>query len=450
MAASTLNHFIGVFSGAFRGLSVDVPISAVEQLAMLVHNAMDQGRRTYHTSVHVFEVCQGMNPRQTLAALFHDTVYYQVDGGFPHRAKAMLEPLVRVKNGKVVLKTVLPGDTGLAMCAAVFGFRSGDTLPLFGGMNEFLSAVLAVRSLQPYLKEADLLAIAACIETTIPFRFGDASRGDPVMTLAARVRSWSEARGLALGDAQIDRIMVDAVKLGNQDVGGFAEVNPAEFLANTWLLIEESNVQLAAVGVYSIQDYRMALARMDRFLGALDSDSVFCRYGGVPDDREYAWLRTRARRNIEFSRDYLGAKLLGIAVVEALALATGGDCPVSMLLGDIRSPYGRPDRAEDFLPALPATRPLDPELLEVLEKGRSRTTTSDLNASPLSAYVYRTLGAERTRLAMAKAKRMFNGEMSPEDFLRALDGELVRAVARACANIAFSRRNALLAIARGA
>jgi hypothetical protein len=398
----------------------------------------------------VFEVCQGMNPRQTLAALFHDTVYYQVDGGFPHRAKPILEPLVRTRNGKVVLKTVLPGDTALALCATVFGFRSGDALPLFGGMNEFLSAVLAARSLQPYLAEPDLLAIAACIEATIPFRTGDASRPDPIEALSGRVRSWSEARGLGLDDAQLDRILADAVALGNQDVVGFAEVNPAEFLANTWLLIEESNVQLAAVGVYSIQDYRVALARMDRFLGALDSDSVFCRYAGVPDDREYASLRARARRNIEFSRDYLGAKLLGIAIVEALALATGGDCPVSMFLGDIRNPYGRPDRVEDFLPALPATRALDPELLEVLEKGRSRTSASDLNASPLSAYVYRTLGAERTRIGMAKAKRMFAGELTPEDFLRALDGDLVRAIAEACANIAVSRRNALLAIARAA
>lgn len=450
MAVSTINHFIGVFAGAFRGLSAEVPIASMEQLAILVHNAMDQGRRAYHTSAHVFEVCQGMNPRQTLAALFHDTVYYQVDGGFPHRAEPILAPLVRIKNDRMVLKTILPDDTGLALCAAMFGFRSGDKLPLFGGMNEFLSAVLAVRSLQPYLMERDLLAIAACIEMTIPFRSGDAGKPDPAVALAGRVRAWNQARGLGLDDAQIDGIVVDAVGLGNQDVGGFAEVNSAEFLGNTWLLIEECNVQLAAVGVYSIRDYRSALSRMDRFLDALDSDSVFCRYKGVPDAKENAVLRSRARRNIEFARDYLGAKLLGIAVVEALALATGGDCPVSMFLGDIRSPYGKPDRAENFLPVLPAARELDPELLHVLEKGRSKTSASDLNASPLSAFAYRTVGAGRARACMAKARRMFAGDLSPTDFLRTLDGELVRAVAEACANIAASRRSALLAIARAA
>src|SRR5690606_24796655 len=108
-------------------------------------------------------------------------------------------------------------------------------------------------------------------EMTIPFRSGIAGRPDPAEALAERVRAWNQARGLGLDAAQIDGIVADAVGLGNQDVGGFAEVNSGEFLANTWLLIEESNVQLAAVGVYSIRDYRSALARMDRFLDTLDS-----------------------------------------------------------------------------------------------------------------------------------------------------------------------------------
>ena len=84
-----------------------------------------------------------------------------------------------------------------------------------------------------------------------------------------------------------------------------------------------------------------------------------------------------------------------------------------MFLGDIRSPYGKPDRAENFLPVLPAARELDPELLDVLQKGRSKTSASDLNASPLSAFAYRTVGADRARACMAKARRMFAGDLSP-------------------------------------
>jgi hypothetical protein len=41
---------------------------------------------------------------------------------------------------------------------------------------------------------------------------------------------------------------------------------------------------------------------------------------------------------------------------------------------------------------------------------------------------------------------MFAGDIQPLDFLRGLDRQLVRAVARACAQIALSRGDALLAL----
>jgi len=122
MTVSTINRFINLFAEAFGQLSVKVPMPAVEQLAMVVHNAMDQGRRTYHTSGHVFEVCDGLNPRQTLAALFHDTVYYHVDGGFPRRAEPVLMPLVQVgalAQNVPVARRVTPKWVSMHQCDAV-------------------------------------------------------------------------------------------------------------------------------------------------------------------------------------------------------------------------------------------------------------------------------------------------------------------------------------------
>ena len=140
-------------------------------------------------------------------------------------------------------------------------------------------------------------------------------------------------------------------------------------------------------------------------------------------------------------------KIVGIAAVEALAQATGGDCPVSMLLGDIRSPYGKPDRVEDFLPPPPADESkLDAQLLGVLEKGRAKESSSDLTISPLTSFVYRSLGNDGAVRALEQAKKMFAGELSARDFLGGLDREMVRSLTQACAHIAISRREALLAL----
>jgi hypothetical protein len=446
MTIATINRLISLFAGAFKALSADVPITDVERFAMLIHHSMDQGRRAYHTSTHVFDMCKGMNPRQVLATLFHDLVYYQLDSGFPRRADAMLKRVARAESDTVVLRSVAEQDTGLALCAGMFGFKAEQALPLFGGMNEFLSAEVATRLLQQYLPLPDLVAIAGCIEATIPFRGADAAGREAPDVLAERVREVSRGLGIGSTDAEIERVVTDAVVLANRDVASFADADPGTFLSTTWLLIEESNAPLAAVGVYSIQDYRSALSQMERFLGVLNPSHVFHRYRGTPSDAQFETLCATARRNLEFACDYLGAKIAAIAIVEALALESGGDCPVSMFLGDIRSPYGTPDRVEDFLPPIPSTGRVDSQLLAVLEKGRPRESASDLTASPLTAFVYRSLGREATKHALQHAKRMFSGGLRAREFLRGLDRETVRAVTQACAQIALSRSEALLAV----
>ena len=150
--------------------------------------------------------------------------------------------------------------------------------------------------------------------------------------------------------------------------------------------------------------------------------------------------------NIGFAVNYIGAKIMGIALIEALAWVTGGDCSISMFLGDLKSRRGAPLRAEHFLPALPDRRPFDPALMRMLELGRSNESRNDLNTSPITAYLYRYLGQEGMALALQQANRMFAGDLTPKAFLNSLEPELVRTVAEACANIAVSRADALLAL----
>lgn len=448
MTIATINRFIKLFADAFEPLGAKVSMGEIESLAMVVHSAMESKQRAYHTSNHVFQMCRGMDARQVLAALFHDVVYHQIDGGFPKLAAPLLEPMVRHENGALLLKAIEPPDTGLQLCADLFGFKPGQPLPPFGGMNEFLSAALAVRLLHRHLPLRDLIVIAACIAATVPFRGPDAEGRSFAKALAGRVREQSR-KLLSTPDAvEIERLVTQAmhaaIKLGNRDVCGFAESNPAKFLTGTWQLIEESNASLAVVRVYTLQDYRGALVRMETFLADLNPELIFRQYEHYPTDTELARLNTAAKKNLAFAADYLGAKITTIAILEALALETGGNCPVSMFLGDIRGSYGKPDRAKDFLPpAKKAAGDIKPQLLHVLEKGRAQESSMDLNASPLTAAIYWRMGQAGMQQTLAQAKRMFAGELSAQEFLKDLDRGLIRMITEVCAKIAISRSQLL-------
>ncbi len=443
---STINHLILLLADAFKAMSVEVPMTNIERLAMLIHHSMDHGRRVYHTSTHLFELCQGMNPRQILAGLFHDIVYYQLDNGFPKGAEKLLKPLVRIENNSLVLQHFGKDDLPLTICSCLFDFKEGDTLPLFGGMNEFLSAIIALRLLKAYLPTYDLIAIAACIEATVPFRGADSQGRQFPEKLAERVRHLSKSFNISFDQEDISRLITDAVVLANRDVVSFSASDPGYFLSATWLLIEESNAPINPIGIYSIQEYRNALLRMERFLGSLNPEHVFHSFQNTPNKTEIAHLHHTARNNIGFAVKYIDTKIAAIALVEALALLTGGDCPISLLLGDIKGKQCKPLRADDFLPQIISDKSIDPDLLHTLEFGRSQRAKNDSNESPLTAYMCRYLGQENILMTLQQAKRMFSGELSPKEFLNRQEPELVRMVAKACANIALSRADALLAL----
>jgi hypothetical protein len=448
MTIANINRFIKLFADAFAALGSHAPIHEVERMAMIAHSAMENKRRIYHNSMHVFQLCEGMNPRQVLAALFHDVVYYQLDGCYPQRAAVALEGVTHNQNGALIPQEIDKDDSSLQLCADIFGFQPGQTLPLSRGLNEFLSAVVAAKLLLPYLQTRDLIAIIACIEATVPFRGTDAKGLDMPAVLAGRVREQSRKLLKNLSSDEIERytaeVLIDAVKMANRDVAGFEEPNPGRFLAETWLLIEESNATLEDVGVYTLQDYRSALSRTEKFYGGLNPENIFHQFNHFPSDAEFVRLTEAAIKNIVFAQDFLGAKIASIAIIEALALETGGDCPVSMFLGDIRSHHGKPNRVEDYLPPAKVAPDIDTQLLQVLKEGRAQESINDLTVSPLTSFIYCYLGHDGTMLALRQAKRMFESELSAFNFLKGLNQEMMSSIIGACAQITASRREALL------
>lgn len=415
----------------------------VERMAMIAHSAMENKKRIYHSSKHVFEMCEGMNARQVLASVFHDVVYYQIDGGYPQQAEEMLSPILTIKAGSITLNKIDLDDFPLTLCAKIFNFSEGQSLNVYGGLNEFLSAVLAAKLLAPFITLKDLLAVISNIEATIPFRKADAQGVDFATRLAQRVKKTCEDLN-AFKDNQaievfVNEVIIDAILLANKDVSGFAEHDSAKFLASTWQLIEESNTLLNSVSFYTIQDYRASLLRMEKFLSGLSADQISHQYLNTPPQGEIKALHLTAEKNIAFACQYLSTKIATIAIIEAIALETGGNCPVSMLLGDISCNDGKPDRAENFLPKGDTHQNLNTELLAVLEGGRAEESKHDLTSSPLTAFVYRSLGDQRMTSALNDANKMFNQERSSLEFLMRLDITMVLSIISACGHIAISR-----------
>ncbi len=449
--SGTVHRTIGLLAGALHRLHVPIEDPAVERIGVMVNRAMNTNQRCFHTAEHIFDLSDPKDAHATLAALFHDLVYFQVDDGFLPEIEKLLRPYLLVSDDQVAPAADVPSaDRPFHRCLAVFGFTPGQPLSPFGGLNEFLSALVMNLLLEEFVAEADLLVATACIEQTIPFRRRDGMGRTPPEVLAARLVDVNRDLGLDLSDARLEEIVVTAVCFANRDVHNFAEEDVGRFLDNTWKLLPETNPDLRVGGVYSIRSYGHALLKMEGFLQNLDAETIFHRYAGSPAQKDYREVSTLAARNLATARRYLGIKLLSAGVLAALAELTGGDAPVAYFMGDLR-PRDEAGKLAAYLPARPPVcRRSDDDgdtLYRLFAHGRASESPFDLQNSPLSLFVYRCLGDRELDAGIAASKELFLGTRTPRALLDDLPGEAVGAIARAAARMAFTRSSALEALA---
>lgn len=449
MGPGTIQKTITLFRDALDGLNVTIPLIQLEELAIMVHEAMTVQARHFHTPEHIFSLADGEDPIQALAALFHDVVYYEVDEGFIPQVEEVLAPYIKKTDGSLRLAgNINPDDSYYYLTLDVFGFRAGDTLVSTRGQNEFLSALLMNEQLKGILRPQDLVQIAVCIEATIPFRGRNAAGESPAEVLERRLRAMNTTYGFGMTVPQIVNAVLRAVVFSNKDVENFSERDTGRFLDNTWKLLPESNPSLRLRGVYAISSYRRALEHMEDFLLHLDPETIFNQYRDEPPTGVYERMRALAHRNVHTARQYLGIKLLAIGILEALAEITGGDAPVALFMGAIDSePSAR--RLDDYLPDVSAVPSVDESstLFGLLAFGRASSSSFDMQNSPLSLFLFKLLGWERARALLAEAKVMFNGEIDARAFLRRMPSDMIVPVANACAEMASTRRAALRAYA---
>lgn len=420
---------------ALEALGVRVHLGDIERWGFAIHSALSAPGREFHNHHHVLDIARGADPLEALAALYHDAVYMQVDQGLPRvLAQTLGGLLAEEATGWRVLPAAADGPTRDVL--AVFDRKVGEVVTLAAGLNELASAMVAVTHLAPVLERSQRIAIAACIEQTVPFR------PDPCAALARRLDS------LGITGAELRTTMTRAVRLGNRDVENFAEPNPARFLDNTWKLLPETNPSLHSPMVYTVREYRVALHKMEAFLSWLPAERVFHAWGGEPSDEAYQQMVSRATANLALAVRYLRAKLYSIAMVEAIADITGGDVPLDYFMGGGKAHAPRPSgqRLEHFLPELGDRADLDPPLHRLLSEGRASESSFDISPSPLGAFLHLSIGEAAMMAGVAEAKRWWNGEITALTFLTAQDPESVVAILLAAAEVIETRRAALEAL----
>lgn len=443
-------RLINVFSEAFDRLDVQVGLDLLEDQAVLIHKAMTVQTRNYHNLEHVFNLIDEENPIQTLAALYHDIVYYQVDMGFLPQIHLIISPYIVEQSGTFLLVNQPASDDELFnLTLAVFGLQPGQSLSPANGLNEFLSALVMSKKLGRILPEKELLKVTLCIEATIPFRGATADGEDYSYTLERKALQAAEKSGLQISQAEIEQAVKLAVKFANRDVDNFAEPDASYFLDSTWKLLPELNVPLRSSDVYTICEYRQALQGMENFLSYLCPEVVFHQYRGVPTDEMYGQMVLRAGRNIETAREYLRIKLVAQAILEALAEQTGGDAPLSLFMGDLPREGARPQRMEDYLPETPVPSWVEAtsSVYKLLAAGRRGELGFDLKTAPTSLFIYKRLKPEAINRLLELARQMFAGRLASNEFLAQVEPAVRMAIAHACAEMVFTRRELLLKFA---
>ncbi|MBD1827092.1 hypothetical protein NDI47_03175 [Microcoleus vaginatus GB1-A2] len=426
-----------------------VDIAKLEEIAELIIQTMRGPWRYFHTSEHIFEVGGSVDPIEVLAALFHDLVYVQVDQGVSFNISSALSPFVKEVRSQLVIRdeTELPDDAMYHLVASVFGFIPGKTLSPFAGQNEFLSAVIAAKCLEPFLPASTIAEIAACIEATIPFRPLSPSGLSAIELLHQRLVSANRDFNLGWSDAQTVEIVKRAVRLANRDVENFASPNSSNFLDNTWNLMPETNHELGNANLYTVAGYRRSLQKMEGFLKFLKPELVFQQFMQEPDDATYANLIARTRKNIEVAKLYLAIKLITIAILEALSYRLGRDIPLSTMMGELRAPGSKTAVLEDYLPnkliAYPLESQLEREVLNLLAVGRNQESRYDIKNSPVATFIIKSIGFAETENFLKKAQDFFADPNSSEEFLSYCSPDVIDTISSGVMKLFDSRKMAL-------
>lgn len=388
----------------------------VESMSVFIYESMSTSARDYHFVQHVFDVIDGndcasgentepiLDAVAVLAALFHDCVYANVDGCLSVSQRQKLQGAIveeTTDDGVVVASVAVVRthpdsflDPLLSMVLSIFGLEANRDLTPMTGLNEYLSAVIAVRELEGLLSFKLLVQVAVCTEATIPFRPVN-DRGETALDrLYSRLLRTVETFSVDLTEQECVQAVQRAALLANEDVGNFGTDDPGWFLDNTWSLLPETNKALRQDN-RSAQQLQCAFFKMHGFLSFLKPDLVFQQFRGVPTAVAIEHLTLGAARNLKVGSTYVAARLVAVSCLASFAELTGGDTSVSSVMGDLPSLKISLSKLQMEGPLLSADQTdRCPDVYRLLAHGRHKDTSFDVRQSPVAAYFYACLGDE--------------------------------------------------------
>lgn len=439
---------------AMKELQIDFEMAQINKIANLIVQTMTGRWRSFHTPEHIFEVGGSDNAIELLAALFHDVVYVQVDTSVNFNLSFYIAPFVKEVREHLFIRDEdeLPTDPIFRIILDLFGFTPGQALSSFSGQNEFLSAVVGAKVLDPFLSLKQLVEIISCIETTIPFRPDNEQGVSAAEVLFSRLENVNEKYSVGMSEDEMVDTIRRAVRLSNRDVGSFANPSPARFLDGTWSLLPETNHNLHNSSSYTVAEYRQALQKMEGFMNFLKPDIIFQEFRGEPDRSIYESLVDQSAHNLHVGRLYLGSKLFTIGFLEAISRRLGRDIPVSSMMGELPSQgeYEVQSKLIDYIPEMDCEFPLkdeiEKEVLDLLEKGRYQNAAYDLKNSPLTTYIVKSIGFDSVREQCDRSKLFFRGELTQEQFLEGINPEITLTVLKGITKLFEQRQASLLKI----
>ena len=409
-AASILARLESILKASIEALQSDEKKQSCKlakddtaQLARLILRSMDTPGRVYHSMGHVFDISKPMeDPVLLLSALFHDVIYYSIDKSFSEeQAKALGSTLQRTpiageagSDQPLALATNLDDQPLVDMVVRLYGFDLGATLPKLG-LNEFLSAVIGVNVLSPWLDTPELMQIAACIEATIPFR-PTVDGKSPMDRLYDRLK-------LVCPD-QTEEWLVDTVRMAartaNCDLCSFDSDDRKFFMDSSWKLIPEFRPVVLSEDC-SLQEYHdemLALGGRTKFLRA-SVPKIFQSFRQVPSDEEMVSKQSKTYENLDMIMEYAHIRMLQLMVLVDFVRAIGED-PTSVKLRPLLSmglpvleagTYDVPPPPTEG-PASSLTVEQQDEIRNWLVDGRGLDFSWDPSRSPLAAFLYDRLG----------------------------------------------------------
>jgi hypothetical protein len=424
----------------------EVDFAALESMSVLIYESMSISSRNYHSVQHVFDISASMtDPIPILSALFHDCIYFHVDKKLTKAQSDLLQGTHTVdEKGNLHFSASSDNDEDelLKMVECIFSYSAGQEIKK--GLNEFLSAVIAVRCLTSFLSMGQLAHIACCIEATIPFRPNHAESGLPPMEHLHQNLGKANSRfDLKMEEEDLVKAIQSAVVVANNDVQNFASTDVYDFLDGTWSLLPELNENLRTHFCITAMDMQKALKGMHEFFHFyLKPDNVFDEFRGIPSQKELDWKLQLCTRNVTIAKKYVGAKLFAMSVVAAFAGLTGGDAPISLFLGDLPSSNNEfGPTLSDFLP--PASKEqlqkCDQVVYHILKNGRKTDAEFDTKQSPLAAYLMSSLGDERLTELLGSQKLVPMEEDTALLILKFLPRDVLEVVGEALKEIAVSR-----------